>query len=327
MSSTIAKMLQGLNIEPVLVDVGACGATPEQWTELAPFSTYIGFDPDARALREPTDSGFRRATIFNCAVTERADATTVEFNLAKSHPCSSVLPCAPALTNYMFADLFEVERRVVAPAITLNDALRKRGLTRIDWLKLDTQGTDLRLFLSLESKIRSRVLAVDVEPGLIDVYQGEDLFAPTHMQMQQEGFWLSSLKVKGTVRIRRRTFEKLRQEHAYLIEKDIYRGIRDSPGWCEARYLRSLKHMAEVEATEQEYALLWCFALTEKQRGYALDIAEAFRSSFGPSALANLLREVPLRSVRRSRWRIQNIVKRCLPRGLKAVLYRILNQK
>ena len=323
MNKAIVTVLKTLRLEPVLLDVGASGCTPGQWATLAPFSTYVGFDPDSRVLYEPTNSGFRRALIFNRAVTERAGADVVEFNLAKNPPCSSVLPLATDVSNYLFADLFEVERRVTVPAVTLDQALRQQGLPRLDWLKLDTQGTDWRLYRSLPDSIRSAVLAVDIEPGLINAYQGEDLFVMAHAKMLQEGFWLSSLDVKGSVRMRRSTMKNLQRKPNSLLEIDLYRGIRASPGWCEARYLRSLEHLSGHDAAERDYALLWCIAMMENQFGFALDIADEFESRFGTGPISAILRDAPLGRVRRSRFTLANLAKRWLPGRLKAVVKRI----
>ena len=57
------------------------------------------------------------------------------------------------------------------------------SLSGIDWLKTDSQGTDLRIFNSLRPEVRSRVLAIDIEPGLIDAYVGEDLFVDAHKEL------------------------------------------------------------------------------------------------------------------------------------------------
>ena len=40
------------------------------------------------------------------------------------------------------------------------------GIDRIDWLKLDTQGTDLRLIESLGEPRFGTLMAVDAEPGV-----------------------------------------------------------------------------------------------------------------------------------------------------------------
>src|SRR6185503_6525843 len=102
---------------------------------------------------------------------------------------------------------------------TLDAVVKRLGLTGIDWLKVDTQGTDLRIFTTLSANVRSGVLAIDLEPGLIDAYQGEDLFVDTHKTLTQSGFWLSNLDVRGVARMKRSTLEFLTSAHGIGYEQ------------------------------------------------------------------------------------------------------------
>jgi hypothetical protein len=65
-------------------------------------------------------------------------------------------------------------------AVAIDEALARRQLSTIDWIKLDTQGTDLRLIHSISPALRARLMAIDTEPGLIEIYQGEDMFVDVH---------------------------------------------------------------------------------------------------------------------------------------------------
>ena len=65
---------------------------------------------------------------------------------------------------------------VELPALDIPSVLAELGLERVDWLKGDSQGTDLRLFRSL-GDLASSVLVAEFEPGIIDAYEGEDKFA------------------------------------------------------------------------------------------------------------------------------------------------------
>ena len=123
-----------------------------------------------------------RPAIANCTSFPAAavpdDTAEADFHLTRSPYCSSLLrPDAAALGDWDFARLFDVERTVRVPCVSLSKALRDVGVTRVDWFKTDSQGIDLRLFQSLGEEICSRVLAVEFEPGIIDAYEGEDKMA------------------------------------------------------------------------------------------------------------------------------------------------------
>src|SRR5580658_8050092 len=113
----------------ILVDIGASGAPPENWCELAPYAWYVGFDPDLRELNESNSFGFRRFVMVNRAVTE-TDVAELTINLTASPYCSSSLhPKDENLRHYGFADLFRVERTTTVRSVSLQTAIQEAGVS------------------------------------------------------------------------------------------------------------------------------------------------------------------------------------------------------
>lgn len=184
---------------PVLIDIGASGEINTKWNKIAPYSICIAFDADDREFRvtENTVSGYKKLLVINRIVTATESEFT-DFYLTSSPFCSSLLtPEMEKLEPWLFKSLFEVEKTVQLQAITIQQALMQSGLSYIDWFKTDTQGTDLRLFLSVAEEIRQNILAAEFEPGIIDAYAGEDKLFTLMKEMPESGFWLSSMDVKG----------------------------------------------------------------------------------------------------------------------------------
>jgi hypothetical protein len=203
----------------VLVDVGASGTPPKEWRSIAEMSSFVGFDADLRELREDNAFGFRRFVMINMAVvdTERQE---IELHLTASPHCSSMLkPNMANLANYGCTELFEVEKITRIAATRLDAALRSVGLSHVDWLKLDTQGKDLDIYRSLGRPEAKGVLAVDIEPGVIDFYEGENTFAPAHVYLVDDGFWLARANVQQFSRI-----SKPCQTRTACGESDGHRG-------------------------------------------------------------------------------------------------------
>jgi FkbM family methyltransferase len=296
LTASVTRIVTTRKVHPVLMDVGASGETLPEWEPIAAQSRYVGFDPDCREMREISDGRFQKATIVNEAVTAESGSNSTTFFLTRSPYCSSTLrPNTEALSKYVFADLFSIEREVVVPATTLNDVVTRLQLPGIDWLKLDSQGTDLRLYQSLADKLRKRLLVIDVEPGLIDAYHGEDLFVDVHATLMQDGFWLSNLSIEGVPRISRKALAEALHRRSALNETDLRNAFKPSPGWCEARYVRSLESLAQHEATERDYLLLWVFALLNHTIGFAFEVGLEFERRFPDDADANVLAAETLR--------------------------------
>lgn len=297
MNNITNHLLSELDLHPVLIDIGASCAPPKIWEEIAQHSIYVGFDPDLRDLHEVPDSHFYKATIVNKAITSDKESDEVLFYFTKSPYCSSTLkPDSKSLSNFLFSDLFIVEREAKVQAATLDSVMERLSLSRIDWFKTDSQGTDLRIFNSLKPKVRSRVLAVDIEPGLIDAYVGEDLFVDAHRDLTQNGFWLSNLNVCGAIRMRRSNLEKM----AKLNEKSVASTVRKSPGWCEARYLRTIEWMDQRDFTNRDYVLLWSFALLDGQYGFAMDLGIGYEQRFGIDKVSQIMQNEPSILMKRS---------------------------
>ena len=291
MQDAIQNLLDQQRILPVLVDVGASGAAPKVWEPIAPASVYVGFDPDEREMRETTGDGFHRRIIVNKAVTGVPDAASVHFFLTKSPFCSSTLrPNTTVLDDYLYADLFTIERETDVPASTLEATLDELSLPRMDWLKLDSQGIDLQILQSLSRARFDQLLAVDVEPGLIPFYQGENTFCQIHPFLLDAGFWLSDLRVLGSARMQPATLSALNNHTHTKPLLEFQRQLKHTPGWVEGRYLRTPNSLQTREA----FILLWIFALLDQQMGFALDLARRYREAFSEDDIGQAMQSIPL---------------------------------
>ena len=334
----ISDLFARCDIEPVLIDIGASGGTPRIWTSIRSHSTYVGFDGDTREMQDhPQEREFRRARFVHEAITADpaagASGGKVRFYLTRSPYCSSTLrPNTLVTDNFLSAESFIIDREEEVTASSLDDVLERLNLRRIDWMKIDTQGTDLRIYNSLREDVRNHLLAIDIEPGLRGAYMGEDLFSDVHKGLTSEGFWLSNLKVCGLVRMRKTTLDALSASDPTLTGEAVSKFVKPTPGWTECRYLRSLESLAKVGGTKRDYVLLWVFAAIDKQLGFCLDLAHEYLKVIGPDEVGTILREESVRQVREAKEAANRPkingnptflgrVKRKLKRELKRVLW------
>lgn len=277
----IQDIIREFQLHPVLFDIGAAGSPPSVWSTIASESICVSFDPNSDTLKQEDSGEFFKRAIINKAVSATPLAQ-VEFHATRHPSCSSTLePNQSALAEYLFSDFFEVKGVTSVPAITIEQVLAMLTLDRIHWFKVDSQGTDGRLFLSIPAQVRNRVLAVDVEPGLINAYVGEDFFTDVHSMLTNNGFWLSRCRLKGSVRMSREAVKTYLSMPFGAHAEQAAKAIRETPGWVEARYLRSPMALCQGACDAGDLALLWCFAMVDDQPGFALDVAAAYRSAYG----------------------------------------------
>lgn len=250
-----------------IVDVGAAGAPPPNQAHLASVATYLGFDPDLRSPQTGNAFGFQKYSLLNRAISAQT-RDHITFHLTKYPECSSVLtPDHDETHRYAIGEFFDVVGQSEVPAITLNAALEQAGLSRVDWLKLDTQGTDHDLLTSLDRQHFDRLLVVDVEPGVTAFYHGENSVTALHEHMLKNGFWLADLSPQRFPRLSVATIEALKLDRATIDLLDR------NPFALELRYCRTVEFLEAQSFTARDFFALWLIAMANGHTAFAVEIA------------------------------------------------------
>jgi FkbM family methyltransferase len=255
---------------PVLVDVGAAGGIHAPWRPIARQSVCLAFDPDDRDLAAARgDRGYRRCHVVRAIVTDR-DAPAVDLHLTASPHCSSTLrPRADALAAYAHASLFDVVGTAQVPSIRLETALAEHGLERIDWLKTDSQGLDRRVFESLSPLQRQSALVVDLEPGILDGYDGEDKLRDVLDAFDADHFWCAALVARGAVR---GSADVLTRYLGGSMLPVLPATERTAAGWVEIEYVNTFRDPA-VRGV-RDLLLGWVFSSLLGHHAFALELAD-----------------------------------------------------
>jgi len=274
----ILRLPEIASAPPVLVDVGAAKGIHPKWRPIAKYSVCVAFEADERELQSATaeGAGFLRLTTYNRIAAEHSSSSE-RFNLTASPFCSSRLaPLPDRLARYAFAPLFRVERTVELPALALPEVLDELGLDRVDWLKLDSQGTDLRLFRSLGDRA-DNVLVAELEPGIIDAYEGEDTLADVLAEFAGRGFWASEMAVQGSTRVDASLAQRELGDRAAAYLDACH---KTAPGWAELEYFNDF---ADEQRFGKRELLLGCaFAFLRGHNAFALELATRGYERFGP---------------------------------------------
>lgn len=273
---------------PVLVDIGAAGYSEKIWNRITRYSICIAFDADERGIKSVRDMAhlYKRLHIYNAVLIPDKDSRT-DFYLTRYPCCSSMLrPLNEKLTDWAFARHFEIEKAVSLKTTNLSAILQELNLDRVDWFKTDSQGIDLRLFLSLGGPIIDKVMVADFEPGIIDAYEGEDKLWSVMAYMDKKCFWMSDSTIYGSQRIRADIFNKFNRVEKIFIAKFL----KISPGWAEISYINSFRG----DFTKRDFLLGWVFAFIKKQYGFALEIAVDGHKRFNDDIFMDLKKDTIL---------------------------------
>jgi FkbM family methyltransferase len=300
--------LAGEGISLTLVDIGASLEPFRPFQPLLGRATYVGFDPDLREMHTDASETARRV-IVNKAVVAEPGRDTATFYLTRNPTASSTLrPDADEVAPFLHAYRYEVVGEAEVPATSLDGAMTAAGIDRIDWLKLDTQGTDLRLIESLSEPRFGTLMAVDAEPGFDQHYQTEDTFGDLHRAMVERGFWLADIDLTRAVRLRRATFDDVLGARSKLGRMRYEFTLKTSPSAAGPRYLRTLASLEKAGATRGDYLRLWACAAFSGNNPFALDVVVECRERHGADDLTARLLETTIRrnrrDARRASWRL-----------------------
>lgn len=301
-ANSLLNLLDQGACHPVLVDVGAGGRRHKIWDLISSRALIIGFDPDLRQADPMFSRAFGQSVMINKAVIADERTDRAEFNLTAYPACSSLLePDQQMLSEWSFGPLFRPVGQVSVGATSLNRVVTEYDLGAIDWLKLDTQGCDLKILDSLSPTLFDQLLVVDVEPGFSAYYRGEDRFADVHASLQERGFWLADIKCQSYAKVRGTSLSRFSEREAQAGHKidveRLWRSLPPAPTAAEARYLRTVDAVFTGEKKQFRVLNAFVFALLVDQPGYALDLFWAAHDDqlFSPQTLKMMYKAIRTR--------------------------------
>jgi hypothetical protein len=172
------------------------------------------------------------------------------------------MPNQEFLGHFMtVSDFFNVTESKPMKIVALDDYLPKNGINQVDFLELDTQGSELDILLGAEKLLRSSVLGVRVEVEFSAMYNNQPLFADVDSLLRQTGFMLFDLE---RYHLRRKTGQ------AQIL-------CKEQLVWGQALYFKDWRY-APAAFTKQKLGKLAMVASFHGFHSYALEILEYLQS-------------------------------------------------
>jgi FkbM family methyltransferase len=274
--------------EPVtidLLDVGCSGALDAKWSDLFPMLSYTGFDPNAdeceRLRKQPHPYKQCRYLPFALAATRG----THTLYKTKNKYCYSLLrPNHPWLARFEYGDLFAETGTESVECTTLNDLALEHHLAA-DIIKVDSQGLDLEILRSGD-RLLDKAFGVESEPGFVENYVGENVYAQVDEFLRGRGFLLFDLKVFRVAR-----------------NNPLAKHGRHQPMWCETTWFADVVGREKKITREQAIKfILIARCLGYFDYGYELACYARDTGVFTSDELSLLRAPAGWRTSRRS-WR------------------------
>jgi FkbM family methyltransferase len=171
----------------VMMDVGARGGVSEQWAPITDLARVIGFEPDQDECNRLNAKG-TGMEFFPSAL--HSSLGEHIFYLTESEFCHGFRPCDPKyFGRFPNAVNNQVRDQVVMRADSLDNFAATSALDHIDFIKIDTEGSELDILQGGRAALNSkRVLGLLVELWWDPRLKNQPSFAEMDSFIRQQGF-------------------------------------------------------------------------------------------------------------------------------------------
>ncbi|PIP37489.1 MAG: hypothetical protein COX19_16635 [Desulfobacterales bacterium CG23_combo_of_CG06-09_8_20_14_all_51_8] len=187
------KLLEKQNAPFLYVDCGARNEFNNLLVEMLPTAKYIGFEPDRQECDRLVRLAKQGYSYYPVALGKSAEKRSLY--ITSNSACSSLLqPNNEFWDQFLYcAEQIKIEAIQEIQTVPLDSFLPGIKIHHIDFLELDTQGTELEILQGAESFLSSTVLGIKVEVEFSYMYQNQPLFSDIDPYLRQFDFMLFDL--------------------------------------------------------------------------------------------------------------------------------------
>ena len=241
----------------VYVNCGARGDTAQPMVDTLPHARLIGFEPDqdeATALRQNAKSGYEYFPVAAGKQTE-----TRRLHITRNRACTSLLePNVGFMGKFLdCAQQMEVLQTSEVETVSLDTFLHTVDVSYVDFIDLDTQGSELEILHGAESLLSSSLLGIQIEVEFSPIYLEQPLFSHVDSHLREFGFMLFDL---SRYHYRRQDYPRDLNTRGQLL-------------YGKAIYLKDYNQLAEEER-KSSAAKLCMIAAFHGFHDYALEIID-----------------------------------------------------
>ncbi len=271
----------------IFADIGARWGIPKEWKAFEKYMKVVGFEPDMSSYLELENEKKQNVKYYNVALYN--EKTPLDIYITRGGGQSSIFP-----PNRIFLDKFQelpidrwdVVRTEKVSADKLDNVLKDSDVKELDYMKIDTQGSEKHILEGASNICRESVLCLEVESFFLDAYKNQLVFSDVDALARELGFYLFDLR-------------------KYYWRRNFINNIRGYKGqliFCEALYLKMVE---KIPLSISKYLKAISFCIFYGFFDYALEI---LTSGFDQSIFNNKQYNIILNSLIKYSTGFQGII-------------------
>lgn len=189
-----------------VIDVGSRGGIQGMFTEVAPLLHVVGFEPDReewqRLMAAPPSEPFKSLIHLPCALGDTDGERMLYVNQERG-TSSFYQPNREWLARFPNAARYETVTVRSVPVRSLDSLLADPTIQlpgHLDFIKLDTQGSELDILRGAQRMLEHHVVTLEVEVEFTRLYKDQPLFREVDAWLGDSGFTLFKLRRQSWVR-------------------------------------------------------------------------------------------------------------------------------
>ena len=238
-----------MTVKTTVIDAGGRYGLHPTWKSFTGELAYYLFEPDSLECDRLITKYANRSddvNILNLALDE-CDGV-LEIDLFKNRAMSSSAVRNPISSLFRDERLQEVQiiDRIQVRSRSI-DSFSNENKLEVDFLKLDTEGSEYDILIGARNQISKSVIGIRVEVSFDNIFEGKPLFGAISELLLQENFFLLNLDYNGRgdyqnefVNLDGRYGILTASDAVFLRRKDSFFEIDESGGMSQA--IRILKY-------------------------------------------------------------------------------------